>query len=255
MKPAIRLESIVKEFDLAREKHGSLKAVILSFHRPRTQKMRALKGISLEISHGETVAIIGKNGSGKSTLLRIIGRVYLPTSGSVEVDGRMSTMLGFGAGFHPELTGRENIFFNGAIMGLTTAQVREKIDRIIEFSELGDFIDSPVKTYSNGMEMRLGFSIAVETDPDILLIDEVLAVGDADFEEKCYERINEFKNAGRTIVFVTHDLEAARSVASRTIWMQQGEVMRDGDTKATIEAYLSSLPHHEQIEAHAKRCE
>ncbi len=255
MKPAISVNNVVKEFELSRDKHSSLKSAVLSFRRSATSKMQALKGITLTIGHGETVAIIGKNGSGKSTLLRIIGKVYVPTSGTVDVDGRMSTMLGFGAGFHPELTGRENIFFNAAIMGLTTSQVKEKIDKIIEFSELEDFIDSPVKTYSNGMEMRLGFSIAVETDPDILLIDEVLAVGDADFEAKCYQRIDAFKSAGKTIVFVTHDLEAARSVASRTIWMQYGEIMADGDTCETIERYIASLPHHEQIEARAKRCD
>ncbi len=173
MKSAIAAHNIEKSFDIVREKQGSLKAAVLSFRRAPTQKLLALSHINLEISHGETVAIIGRNGSGKSTLLRIIGRVYKPSAGTIEVDGRMSTMLDLGAGFHPELTGRENVFFNGAIMGLSTAQVRDRLDRIIDFSELADFIDTPVKTYSAGMLMRLGFAIAVETDPDILLIDEV----------------------------------------------------------------------------------
>lgn len=242
---AIELKNITKRFDLAPARQTSLKAAVLSFRRPPAQKLEALKDVSLSISHGETVAIIGRNGSGKSTLLRIIGRVYVPSSGTVEVDGRMSTMLDLGAGFHPELTGRENIFFNGAIMGLTTAQVKARLDRIVEFSELNSFIDAPVKTYSAGMLMRLGFAIAIETDPDVLLVDEVLAVGDAAFQEKCYDRIDEFKAAGRTIVFVTHDLEAAKSVASRTIWIHKGVVQADGDTRSTIESYLATLPAHD----------
>lgn len=245
MKPAIQLIDITKVFDMVREKQTSLKSAILSFKRTPPQKLLAIKNLNLTIAHGETVAIIGKNGSGKSTLLRIIGRVYKPTGGSVEVDGRMSTMLDLGAGFHPDLTGRENIFFNAAVMGLSTAQIRDKIDRIIDFSELNEFIDTPIKTYSAGMLMRLGFAIAVETDPDILLIDEVLAVGDAAFQEKCYDRIDSFKAAGRTIVFVTHDLDAARSVASRTIWFDKGEVRADGETREVIDAYLSTVPAHQ----------
>lgn len=240
---AIKLDNVSKSFELLREKNTSLKSSLLSFRRARPQTILALKNISLSIAHGETVAIIGKNGSGKSTLLRIIGRVYLPTVGTVQANGRMSTMLALAAGFHPELTGRENIYFNGAIMGLSAAEMAESIDRIIDFSEINDFIDSPVKTYSDGMLMRLGFSIAVETDPHILLIDEVLAVGDAEFQEKCYDRIDAFKSSGRTIVFVTHDLEAAKKVASRTVWMSSGEVMHDGDTAQVIAEYLGSLAH------------
>lgn len=243
MAPAIALTAVTKEFELSRDRHSSLKATLLSLRRPRPQRLRALDGIDMRIEHGESVAVIGRNGSGKSTLLRIIGRVYLPTSGSVEVNGRMSTMLDLGAGFHPELTGRENIFFNGAIMGLSVRQIRERMDAIVEFAELGEFIDSPVRTYSAGMEMRLGFAVATETDPDIVLIDEVLAVGDAEFQQKCYGRIDEFKQAGKTIVFVTHDLVAARSVASRSVWMHGGTIRTDGDTERTVSAYLASLPH------------
>ena len=245
MKPAITVENLTKTFDLTGAGPASLKASILSFRRSKPRRVFALTDISLAIEHGETVAVIGKNGSGKSTLLRIVGRVYLPTEGTVTVDGRMSTMLDLGAGFHPELTGRENIFFNGAIMGLTTDQIRSRLDRIIEFSELNSFIDAPVRTFSDGMLMRLGFAIAVETDPDILLIDEVLAVGDAAFQEKCYDRIDEFKSQGRTIVFVTHDLAAARSVASRTVWLDAGELRADGETNEVVESYLATVPRHE----------
>jgi len=240
MSTAIALQNVTKVFDLPHEKQTSFKAAVLSFRRPPTEKFLALNDITLSIDHGETVAIIGRNGSGKSTLLRVISRVYRHTSGTVETDGRLSTMLDLGAGIEPELTGRENIFFNGAIMGLSMAELRSKQDRIIDFSDLNSFIDAPAKTYSNGMLLRLGFSIAVETDPDILLIDEVLAVGDAAFQEKCYRRIEAFKNAGRTIVFVTHDLEAAAAVASRAIWLHKGEVCGDGEVGAVIETYLAA---------------
>jgi len=246
MSAAISLRDVTKVFDLPHEKQTSLKAAVLSFRRPPIEKLLALDGISISIDHGETVAIIGRNGSGKSTLLRVISRVYRQTAGTIEVDGRLSTMLDLGAGIEPELTGRENIFFNGAIMGLTAAQVKSKLDRIIDFSELNSFIDAPAKTYSNGMLLRLGFSIAVETDPDILLIDEVLAVGDAAFQEKCYRRIEEFKGAGRTIVFVTHDLDAARSVASRAIWLHRGVIRGDGEVAAVIASYLAATARKEE---------
>lgn len=240
---AISVEHINKSFELLRGKHTSLKSALLTLRRGRPQSVAGLHDINLTINAGETVAVVGKNGSGKSTLLRTISRVYRPTSGSVTVDGRMSTMLALAAGFHPELTGRENVYFNGAILGLSAAEMASKIDRIIEFSELNDFIDAPVKTYSDGMLMRLGFSIAIETDPDILLIDEVLAVGDAEFQEKCYERIDSFKREGRTILFVTHDLDSARRVASRAIWMRSGMIAADGDTVQVINQYLASLTH------------
>lgn len=240
---AIKLDNVSKTFELVREKSPSLKAALLSFRRRPVQKVLGLNGVTLTVAKGETVAVVGKNGSGKSTLLRVISKVYRPTSGSVEVRGRMSTMLALAAGFHPELTGRENIYFNGAILGLTAADLRDRIDRIIDFSELNDFIDSPVKTYSDGMLMRLGFSIAVETDPDILLIDEVLAVGDAEFQQKCYDRIDAFKRAGRTILFVTHDLDSAAKVASRGIWLSAGQVRADGETAQVIGQYLDSLTH------------
>ncbi|NLN75739.1 MAG: ABC transporter ATP-binding protein [Armatimonadetes bacterium] len=242
---AIELRGVSKSFELLREKHMSLKSAMLSFRRRRPEQILGLSEINLTIERGETVAVVGKNGSGKSTLLRIIARVYRPSSGSVVTDGRMSTMLALAAGFHPELTGRENIYFNGAIAGLRAADIADKLDSIIDFSELDGFIDSPVKTYSDGMLMRLGFSIAVESDPDILLIDEVLAVGDAGFQEKCYARIETFQRTGRTIVFVTHDLEAAAKVASRAIWIDSGKVAADGETAQVIVQYLNSIAHQE----------
>lgn len=243
MNSAIELKNVTKHFQIVTEKQQSLKSALLRFSRPKPRVFTALDNVSLTIRHGETVAIIGKNGSGKSTTLRIISRVYRPTSGEVTVDGRMSTMLDLGAGFHPELTGRENIFFNGAIMGLSEKQIQSKVDGIIDFAEISSFIDTPVKTYSDGMLMRLGFAVAVETDPGILLIDEVLAVGDADFQKKCYKRISDFRESGRTIVVVTHDLEAARLVASRTVWLHKGIVREDGNTESVISHYLSDTDH------------
>jgi ABC-type polysaccharide/polyol phosphate transport system ATPase subunit len=237
---AIRISNITKTFVLPHELQTSLKAAVLSFRRKPPETLLGLDDISLTIEKGETVAIIGRNGSGKSTLLRVISKVYKPASGNVEVDGRLSTMLDLGAGMEPELTGRENIYFNGAIMGLTHSQIKAKMDDIIAFSELDTFIDAQTKTYSNGMLLRLGFSIAVETDPDILLIDEVLAVGDAAFQDKCYSRIEEFQKSGRTIVFVTHDLESAKRVASRAIWISKGVVRRDGEAGTVIREYLES---------------
>lgn len=247
MSAAIEIQKLTKSFVLVKGIHTSLKSALLSFRRPKPQLHFGLKELNLTINHGETVAIIGKNGSGKSTLLGIISRIYKPTTGTVRVNGRMCTLLDPGAGFHPELSGRENIFFNGAIMGMSAAEVKDKIEQIISFSELEDFIDSPVKTYSKGMLMRLGFAIVTETDPDILLIDEALAVGDAAFQQKCYDRINSFMRDGKTIVFVTHDLDAAKMVASRTIWMNNGEVLADGDTESTIAQYLATVPKHEHI--------
>lgn len=245
MEPAICLEKINKTFLLNKGAPVSLKAAILSFRRPKPTVLNALKDINITINKSEAVAIVGRNGSGKSTLLRIIGRVYLPSDGTVCVNGRMSTMLDLGAGFHPELTGRENIFFNAAILGLQPSEIRDKIEKIIEFSELTDYIDAPVRTYSAGMLMRLGFSIATETDPEILLIDEVLAVGDAAFQEKCYDRIAEFKTHGHTIIFVTHDLESARLVADRTIWVDKGTIRLDGPTNKVLDTYLEALPVHQ----------
>lgn len=250
MEAAIVVSNVTKSFEMLTDQHRSIKSALISFRRSKPQRLLAVKDVDFSINKGETVAIIGRNGSGKSTLLRVIGRVYKPTEGRVEIDGRMATMLDWGAGFHPELSGRENIFFYGAILGLTTPQIKERVDKIINFAELSEFIDAPVRTYSKGMLMRLGFSIAVGTDPDILLIDEVLVVGDAEFEEKCYDRIEAFKSTGRTIVFVTHDLEAARSVASRTIWIDKGVVRADGETQEVVNLYLSTIPKHEH---HASR--
>ncbi|MBQ7258219.1 MAG: ABC transporter ATP-binding protein [Abditibacteriota bacterium] len=237
---AIKLENINKDF-IKNQTAPTLKQLLLSFKRPKKEFMHGLTDINLTVEKGESVSIVGTNGSGKSTLLRIICGVYIPTSGKVTVDGRMSTMLELGSGFHPDLTGVENIYFNGAVLGFSYNEIRDKVDKIIEFSELGDFINEPIRTYSAGMLMRLGFSIATETEPDILLIDEVLAVGDNAYQEKCYKRINDIKSHGKTIVFVTHDMRAATDFAQRTVWVKKGKIYMDGESHKIVENYLKEI--------------
>jgi ABC-2 type transport system ATP-binding protein/lipopolysaccharide transport system ATP-binding protein len=192
------------------------------------EKFAALKGVSFQVEKGKTLSIIGENGSGKSTLLKILAGISKPTSGEITTRGRISALIELGAGFHPEISGRENIFINGIILGLTRKKIQERIDDIVKFAELEDFIDSPVKSYSSGMYMRLGFSIAINVDPDILLIDEVLAVGDAAFVPKCLDKINEFKRKGKTIIFVSHDLSTVDRISDEVIWLKNGEIEMQG---------------------------
>ncbi len=211
----------------------------------------ALKDVSLNVKPGVTAGIIGLNASGKSTLLRVIAGITKPTSGSVTVSGKISTLLEIGAGFHPEISGRENVYINGAILGLSKAQIREQFDEIVAFAELEKFIDYPVKTYSSGMFMRLGFSVAVNVDPDILLIDEVLAVGDAVFAQKCYDKIYDYKRRGKTIIIVSHDLGAIRRLCDEVAWLHQGELMEYGDTTRVVSKYLQEVTESE-LERYAR---
>lgn len=235
---AITIENVNKEF-VKNQTAPTLKQLLLSFKRPKKEYIQGLTDINLNIEKGETVSIVGTNGSGKSTLLRIICGVYVPTVGKVTVHGRMSTMLELGSGFHPDLTGVENIYFNGAVLGFSSKEIREKVDKIIDFAQLGDFINEPIRTYSDGMLMRLGFSIATETEPDILLIDEIIAVGDHKYQEKCYKRINDIKSQGKTIVFVTHDMKAATDFAQRCVWVKKGKIYMDGKSSDVVKSYLS----------------
>ncbi len=237
---SIVAENLEKTFKLGHEKYGSLKSMLLSFGRTRVELLHALKGITFSVKSGETLAVIGTNGSGKSTLLSIMARVIKPTSGSISMNGRVSALLELGAGFHPDLTGIENVYLNGSILGLTRRQITERFDEIVSFAELTDFIDSPLRTYSAGMTMRLGFSIAIQVDPDILLVDEVLAVGDEKFQQKCYNKVREFQRMGKTIVFVSHDLKAVSTVASRVIWLDKGVIRADGDADEVLREYIES---------------
>jgi ABC-type polysaccharide/polyol phosphate transport system ATPase subunit len=233
----ITARNLRKEFLLSHSGASSLKTAVLWWRERRLEKLVALEGIDLEVRRGETVAVIGRNGAGKSTLLSLIANVYKPTSGTVSVGGRVAPLLELGAGFHPDLTGLENVFFNGIVLGLSRKQIRERLNDIIEFSELKKHIDAPVRTYSSGMIARLGFAVAVHVDADALLVDEVLAVGDMEFEQKCFRRIAAFSKAGGSILFVSHGLGAVRQVADRVIWLKNGRIQREGDPEETIRAY------------------
>jgi ABC-type polysaccharide/polyol phosphate transport system ATPase subunit len=245
--PAICLRGVSKAFRRRTEPGAkTLKSYLLrDLWRPRPRggsgQLWALQDVDLTVEKGATVAILGRNGSGKSTLLHIIGGMLKPTTGTVRVEGRASALISLGAGFHPELTGRENVLVDGMLLGLSKREVRERFDAIVRFAELEDFIDEPVRTYSTGMYMRLGFSVAVHLDPDILLIDEVLAVGDLPFVEKCRERMDEFKKRGKTIVLVTHDLETARTWCDHAVWMHQGRVSAAGDPSTVVSEYCRGM--------------
>lgn len=240
----LQAKGLRKEFLLSHAGVSSIKTLLLWWRRREFEKLVALDGLDLEVRRGETLAVIGRNGAGKSTLLSLIARVYRPTSGSVQVNGRVAPLLELGAGFHPDLTGVENVFFNGVILGMSRDRMRERLDSIIEFSDIRRHIDAPVRTYSSGMLARLGFAVAVHVDADLLLVDEVLAVGDLEFEQKCYRRIDEFRKAGGSILFVTHNLESVRKIAHRCVWLEQGRLRGEGDPGSVTRAYEaeSSVP-------------
>lgn len=233
----IEVDRLGKQYRLRHEGAGSLKNLVLRRGRARTEDRWALRDVSFGVASGETVGVVGHNGSGKSTLLGLLARVYRPTAGAVSIHGRVAPLLELGAGFHEDLTGLENITLHGSILGLTNRRMAELTPDIIAFAELEPSIDTPLRTYSAGMVMRLGFSIAVHSDPDILLIDEVLAVGDEAFQRKCYDRIAQFQSAGKTIVFVSHDLDAVERVAGRAIWMKGGIMKMDGPASDVVNAY------------------
>lgn len=237
--PAIELRQLCKSFRLSHSR--SIKTALLGWSQKRIETFEVLKGVDLQIMPGECVALIGRNGAGKSTLLSLLSKIYRPTSGEVIVRGRIAPLLELGAGFHPDLTGLENILFNGVILGLTRQQVQERMADIIAFSELEYHIDAPVRTYSSGMMARLGFSIAVHVDADILIVDEVLAVGDQHFEAKCYRRIHEFREQGGTILFVSHQVDAIRQVADRVVWLRDGKVYLDGAVEEVLTAYQKDV--------------
>jgi ABC-type polysaccharide/polyol phosphate transport system ATPase subunit len=197
----------------------------------------ALEDVSFEAAQGSTFAVIGENGSGKSTLLKLVAGITKPTRGTLRVDGRVSALIELGAGFHPEISGRENVAINGIMLGLTRKEIARRFDEIVEFAELADFIDAPVKTYSSGMYMRLGFAVAIHVDPDVLLIDEVLAVGDERFQLKCQARMNEFRRSGKTIVFVSHSTRQIQEICNRAVWIHEGLVVRQGPAAEVAEAY------------------
>jgi lipopolysaccharide transport system ATP-binding protein len=208
---------------------------------PTQESFWALKDVSFDIRHGERVGLIGHNGAGKSTLLKILSRVAYPTTGEIRIRGRLTSLLEVGTGFHPDLTGRENIYLNGAIRGLRQAEIDARFGSIIEFAEVEEVVDTPVKRYSSGMQVRLAFSVAAHLEPEILLLDEVFAVGDIAFQRKCMARIDELISYGRTLMFVSHSLETVRSLCERVIWMEAGRVRADGPADQVVADYLDSL--------------
>ena len=214
--------------------------MLFLFSRNRKEKRQVLRGINLNIKEGEVVALIGTNGSGKSTLLKLITKIIYPNKGTITTKGKVTSLLELGAGFHPDFSGRENIYFNASIFGLTRKEIDERLEQIIEFSELRDFIDNPVRTYSSGMYMRLAFSVAINVDADILLIDEILSVGDEHFQNKCFNKMLELKKQGKTMVFVTHSMDSVRKLCDRAVWLYNGEIKMDGNTEDVTKEYIEA---------------
>ena len=235
---AIQVKNLNKTFKLYQDKHQTLKEKFVFWKNKKVEYHEVLKDININIKRGENVALIGTNGSGKSTLLKLMTKIIYPTSGEIITNGKLTSLLELGAGFHQDFTGRENIYFNASIFGLTAEEIDSRINDIIEFSELGEFIDTPIRTYSSGMYMRLAFSVAINVDADILLIDEILAVGDQRFQEKCFNKLTELKNSGKTIVIVSHSLDQLRKLCDRGIWIYDGKTRMDGDINKVVDEYL-----------------
>ncbi len=234
----ITFQNVSKEFRLSSMASRAFQDIFVNFFRPELHRKRhfwALNNVSFKIKAGETVGIIGVNGAGKSTILKLISRIIDPTHGTIAVSGRLSALLELGAGFHPDLTGRENIYLNGSILGLNRKEMRQKLDDIIGFADIGDFIDVPIRNYSSGMQMRLGFSVAINVEPEIILVDEVLAVGDYSFQLKCLERIRQLQRQGVTILFVSHDFKAVESLCTWVMWVENGTLQAEGKVTDILE--------------------
>ncbi|MEO6654434.1 MAG: ABC transporter ATP-binding protein [Ilumatobacteraceae bacterium] len=236
--PVVRVSHLSKRFRLFHERNQSLKQSLLNFKRSTHEDFWALRNVSFDVYQGETFGVVGHNGSGKSTLLKCLTKILEPDEGTVSVNGSISALLELGAGFHPELSGRENVYLNAAILGVTRRHVQERFDEIVDFSGLEQFIDTPVKNYSSGMFVRLGFAVAVNVDPDVLIIDEVLAVGDADFQAKSGDKIAEFRDRGKTIVLVTHAMDDVVRMCKRAAWIDHGNLRMIGPPQEIAEAYM-----------------
>jgi len=245
--PAIKVENLSRIYRKYSEQHrfktfksAILKGDLFKSLKP-DEKVVALENINFKVEKGTTFGVIGENGSGKSTLLKVVAGISKPTAGRINVEGKVSALIELGAGFHPEITGRENIYINGVMLGLSKEEIDKKFNDIVKFAELEDFIDAPVKTYSSGMYMRLGFSIAINVNPDVLLVDEVLAVGDASFVPRCLERINEFRRKKKTILFVSHDLITVERICDQVAWLKNGRMKGIGDPKRVIDQYVQDV--------------
>lgn len=238
---AIEVNDIQKSFKVYFDKSNLLKERVLFWKRNRYERRDVLKGISFSVRKGEAIGLVGHNGCGKSTMLKLLTKIMYPDSGTIEMKGRVSALIELGAGFHPDMSGRENIYTNAAIFGLTKKEIDKKIDDIIAFSELAEFIDNPVRIYSSGMYMRLAFAVAINVDADILLIDEILAVGDAAFQEKCFNRLKEIKAQGTTIVIVSHSLDQIEEICERSIWIDGGRIRAEGEPEKVHAEYLEYM--------------
>jgi ABC-type polysaccharide/polyol phosphate transport system ATPase subunit len=251
---AIELTNVTKIYRkyARRKQFATLKSALLSGSLIQDlqpdETFPALQGVSFSVPAGRTYGIIGRNGSGKSTALKVVAGITKPTTGTVRVEGRISALIELGAGFHPEISGRENVFINGIMLGLTKREVARRFDEIVEFAEMQQFIDAPVKTYSSGMYMRLGFAVAIHVDPDVLLVDEVLAVGDEGFTHKCLDKFGEFKRRGKTILLVTHSLNLVERFCDEALWLDNGKVRGSGDSKRVVGAYLTDVGRSEEKE-------
>ncbi len=244
--------NVSKKFRLVHERNQSLKATILRGRRVVADEFWALRDVSFDVREGETFGLIGPNGSGKSTMLKCLTRILAPNEGRVEVHGKVSALLELGAGFHPELSGRENVYLNGAILGLPQSELRKRFDAIVDFAGVGAFIDEPVKNYSSGMYVRLGFSVAINVDPDVLFVDEVLAVGDEEFQRKCNDKFNELRRAGKTIVLVSHSMGSVVNLCDRVAWFSKGRLMELGAPRDVIESYASTTRVGLRIDEYGK---
>jgi ABC-2 type transport system ATP-binding protein len=241
----IRVDNVHKGFKIYYDKGSTLKEKLIFKNRNRHEVHKVLNGVSLSIKKGEVVGLIGENGSGKSTLLKLMTKIIYPDKGSITIKGKVSSLLELGAGFHPDMTGRENIYTNASIFGLTKKEIDKRLNKIIEFSELGEFIDNPVRTYSSGMYMRLAFSVAINVDAEILLVDEILAVGDASFQSKCFKKMQEIKNHGTTIVIVSHDLSSIEKLCDKAVWIDEGYKRIESRPHDAIAQYLDKIMNKE----------
>lgn len=236
---AVQIDQVSKKFRLYKERNQSLKSAIMRGRKSVHEDFWALKDISFDINAGETFGLVGDNGSGKSTLLKCMAQILYPDKGSIAMKGRVAALLEVGSGFHPELSGRENIFLNGSILGMSKQEIIAKFDSIVDFSGVSEFIDQPVKNYSSGMYVRLGFSVAIHVDPDILLVDEVLAVGDETFQQKCADKFVEFRREGKTVIIVSHALGTMMTMCDRLAWLNHGELQKVGEPESVVAAYRS----------------
>ncbi len=243
----IQVQELSKRFRLYHEKNQSVKAAVMRGGRARYEEFWALDDVTFDVREGSTFALVGENGSGKSTMLKCLARILRPDRGSLSVEGKVSALLELGAGFHPELSGRENVFLNGSILGLSKRELARRFDDIVGFAGLERFIDMPVKNYSSGMYVRLGFSVAINVDPDVLLVDEVLAVGDEEFQRRCLERVSELRAAGKTIVVVTHSLMTVRGLCDEAVWLDHGKLREWGKADQVADAYLGQV--HVELQA------